>query len=59
MDLRALARLQPLFVFSVLFFGIMTDAGMFDVIIDMLMKCVGDNDRCDRHDSSHCPDRSS
>ena len=28
-----------LFVFSVLFFGIMTDAGMFDV----LMKFVGDN----------------
>ena len=32
-----------LFVFSVLFFGIMTDAGMFDVIIDKLMKYVGDN----------------
>lgn len=32
-----------LFVFSVLFFGIMTDAGMFDVIIGALMKLVGDN----------------
>ncbi len=32
-----------LFVFSVLFFGIMTDAGMFDVIIGQLMKLVGDN----------------
>lgn len=32
-----------LFVFSVLYFGIMTDAGMFDVIIDKLMKLVGDN----------------
>ena len=32
-----------LFVFSVLFFGIMTDAGMFDVIINKLMKSVGDN----------------
>ena len=32
-----------LFVFSVLFFGIMTDAGMFDVIINKLMKFVGDN----------------
>lgn len=32
-----------LFVFSVLFFGIMTDAGMFDVIINKLMKHVGDN----------------
>lgn len=32
-----------LFVFSVLFFGIMTDAGMFDVIIGKLMKFVGDS----------------
>ena len=32
-----------LFVFSVLYFGIMTDAGMFDVIIDKLMKLVGDS----------------
>jgi len=30
-----------LFVFSVLYFGIMTDAGMFDVIINKLMKLVG------------------
>ena len=32
-----------LFVFSVLYFGIMTDAGMFDVIINKLMKLVKDN----------------
>lgn len=32
-----------LFVFSVLYFGIMTDAGMFDVVIGKLMKYVGDN----------------
>lgn len=32
-----------LFVFSVLYFGIMTEAGMFDVIISKLMKLVGDN----------------
>lgn len=32
-----------LFVFSVLFFGIMTDAGMFDVIIGKLMGFVGDS----------------
>ena len=32
-----------LFVFSVLYFGIMTDAGMFDVIIGELMTLVGDN----------------
>ncbi len=30
-----------LFIFSVLFFGIMNDAGMFDRIINMLMKRVG------------------
>ena len=39
-----------LFVFSVLYFGIMTDAGMFDVIIGKLMLC---------HDLYHCPDRAS
>ena len=32
-----------LFVFSVLYFGIMTDAGMFDVIIGKLMTLVGDS----------------
>ena len=37
------APTAALFVFSVLYFGIMTDAGMFDVIIDKLMKLVGDN----------------
>ena len=37
------APTAALFVFSVLYFGIMTDAGMFDVIINKLMKLVGDN----------------
>ncbi len=32
-----------LFVFSVLYFGIMGDVGLFDVIINALMKLVGDN----------------
>ena len=32
-----------LFVFAVLYFGIMTDAGMFDVIIEKLMKRVSAN----------------
>ncbi|MGN0159608.1 MAG: CitMHS family transporter [Brotaphodocola sp.] len=32
-----------LFIFSVLFFGVMTDAGMFDRIINALMKKVGSN----------------
>ncbi|MBQ5992183.1 MAG: citrate transporter [Clostridia bacterium] len=37
------APTAALFVFSVLYFGIMTDAGMFDVIISKLMKLVGDS----------------
>lgn len=32
-----------LFIFSVLFFGVMTDAGMFDKIIGAVMKKVGNN----------------
>jgi CitMHS family citrate-Mg2+:H+ or citrate-Ca2+:H+ symporter len=32
-----------LFIFSVTFFGIMTDVGMFDVIINALVKRVGNN----------------
>ena len=32
-----------LFLFSVLYFGIVTDAGMFDRIINTLLKRVGDN----------------
>ena len=32
-----------LFVFSVLYFGIMSDVGLFDVIINALMKLVGDS----------------
>lgn len=32
-----------LFIFSVLFFGLMTDVGMFDKIINALMKKVGNN----------------
>ena len=37
------APTAALFVFSVLYFGIMTDAGMFDVIIGRLMKLVGNS----------------
>ena len=36
-------KTAALFVFSVLYFGIMTDAGMFDVVIGKLMKMVGGN----------------
>ena len=37
------APTAALFVFSVLFFGIMTDAGMFDVLIKKLMTLMGDH----------------
>ena len=37
------APTAALFVFSVLYFGIMTDAGMFDIIIGKLMKLVGNS----------------
>lgn len=37
------APTAALFVFSVLYFGIMTDAGMFDTIIGRLMKLIGNN----------------
>ena len=39
----ATAPTAALFVFSVLFFGIMTDAGMFDVLIQKLMTLMGDH----------------
>ena len=38
-----IAPIAALFVFSVLFFGIMTEAGMFDVLIKKLMTRMGDN----------------
>lgn len=37
------APTAALFVFSVLYFGIMTDARMFDIIIGKPMRLVGDN----------------
>ena len=37
------APTAALFVFSVLYFGIMSDAGMFDTIIGKLMKLIGNN----------------
>ena len=37
------APTAALFVFSVLYFGIMSDAGMFDIIIGRLMKLIGNN----------------
>ena len=40
---KSTAPTAALFVFSVLYFGIMTDAGMFDIIIGKLMKLIGNN----------------
>lgn len=37
------APTAALFVFSVLYFGIVSDAGMFDTIIGKLMKLIGNN----------------
>lgn len=43
MGVEGVHSTAALFIFSVLFFGIMTDAGMFDRIINALMKKVGSN----------------
>ncbi len=40
-----------LFIFSVIYFGVMSDTGMFDVIVNFLVKRAG------RWYSCHCPDR--
>src|SRR5271168_3126797 len=39
--LQNLAPVVGMFVFAILFFGIMTDAGMLDPIIDRILKTVG------------------
>lgn len=39
--LRSLAPVVGMFVFAILFFGIVTDAGMLDPIIDRILKTVG------------------
>ena len=42
--LRGIASIAPvagMFVFAILFFGVMTDAGMLDPIIDAILKVVG------------------
>jgi CitMHS family citrate-Mg2+:H+ or citrate-Ca2+:H+ symporter len=38
---QALAPVVAMFVFAILFFGIVTDAGMFDPIIDRILRVVG------------------
>ena len=39
--LKSLAPVVGMFVFAILYFGIMTDAGMLDPIIDRILKTVG------------------
>src|SRR3954462_12110646 len=39
--LRSLAPVIGMFVFAILFFGVMTDAGMLDPIIDGILRTVG------------------
>ena len=39
--IQSLAPVVGMFVFAILFFGVMTDAGMLDPIIDRILKTVG------------------
>jgi CitMHS family citrate-Mg2+:H+ or citrate-Ca2+:H+ symporter len=39
--LKSLAPVVGMFVFAILFFGIVTDAGMLDPIIDRILRTVG------------------
>lgn len=38
---RAVAPMAAMFVFAILFFGMMTDAGLFQPIVDAILKIVG------------------
>ena len=40
---QSLAPVVAMFVFAILFFGIVTDAGMFDPVIDRVLRAVGTN----------------
>ena len=39
--IQSLAPVVAMFVFAILFFGIVTDAGMFDPVIDRILRVVG------------------
>ena len=41
--IKNIAPVVAMFVFAILFFGVLTDAGMFDPIIDTILKLVGRN----------------
>ena len=40
---QSLAPVVAMFVFAILFFGVVTDAGMFDPVIDRVLRVVGTN----------------
>lgn len=41
--IKAIAPVVAMFIFAILFFGILTDAGMFDPIINGILKVVGND----------------
>ena len=45
MGLRNLAPVVAMFVFAVLYFGVVTDAGLFDPIVDRILRAVGTRPR--------------
>ena len=41
--IKTVSNMAILFIFSVTFFGIMSDAGMFDILVNKLVKKAGKN----------------
>lgn len=41
--IRKIAPVAAMFIFAIIFFGVLTDAGMFDPIINFILKVVGNN----------------
>lgn len=41
--IQSVAGVAGMFIFAILFFGIMTDAGMLDPIVDRILRAVGAN----------------
>jgi len=41
--IKNIAPMAAMFIFAILFFGVMSDAGLFDPIIDRILKTVGAN----------------
>src|SRR4051812_41624637 len=41
--IQSVAAVAGMFIFAILYFGVMTDAGMLDPIIDAILRAVGSN----------------